>query len=125
MLAKLNLISHKYQHCFLVLSILEMWTIQVSLILSFLCGRGLGGAARGECEWGVSLCEIGDPLNRISTCNFESPLTTLSGGIEMQQFSAKVQDIIKTLTDQPVNTQESTTVSFQPSRSTVVEIYTL
>ncbi|XP_035635846.1 cation channel sperm-associated auxiliary subunit gamma-like isoform X1 [Oncorhynchus keta] len=86
-----------------------MWTIQVSLILSFLCGRGLGGAARGECEWGVSLCEIGDPLNRISTCNFESPLTTLSGGIEMQQFSTKVQDIIKTLTDQPVNTQESTT----------------
>ncbi|XP_045080275.1 cation channel sperm-associated protein subunit gamma-like isoform X3 [Coregonus clupeaformis] len=86
-----------------------MWTLHVSLILSLLYGRGLGGAARGECEWGVRLCEIGDPLNLTSTCNFESPLTTLSGGIEVQQFSTKVQDIIKTLTDQPVNTQESTT----------------
>uniref|UniRef100_A0AAY5K539 Cation channel sperm associated auxiliary subunit gamma n=1 Tax=Esox lucius TaxID=8010 RepID=A0AAY5K539_ESOLU len=44
--------------------------------------------------------------------NFESPLTTLSGGIEEQQFSTKVQAIMDTLTDQPVDTQKSSTSYF-------------
>ncbi|XP_067084738.1 cation channel sperm-associated auxiliary subunit gamma-like [Osmerus mordax] len=38
-----------------------------------------------------------------STCTFDSPLTTLSGGIEVQRFSTKVQAILDTLIDQPVD----------------------
>ncbi|KAL0994659.1 hypothetical protein UPYG_G00125430 [Umbra pygmaea] len=75
------------------------------LVLSFLFGSGLGKDAREECEWAVSLCNIGDPLNPSSTCVFEGPLSTLSGGMEEQQFSTKVKAVIKTLTNQPVNTK--------------------
>lgn len=83
--------------------LLQMRAVHVSLMLVLLSGKVLVGSP--QCEWGVRLCDIGDPLEPTSTCNLDSPLTSLSGSIEVQEFSTKVQAIMETLTDQPVDTQ--------------------
>lgn len=84
-----------------------MRAIHIFLILSVLFERGLGH----DCEWDLSLCDLGDPQDPKSTCTFDSPLTTLSGGIEVQQVSTKVQAILDTLIDQPIDTHHGTIVS--------------
>ncbi|XP_030638890.1 cation channel sperm-associated protein subunit gamma-like [Chanos chanos] len=80
-----------------------MWSVEILLVLLFLSVETL----ERRCEWGARLCETGNPLNSTWVCNFGDPLTSPTGGMEIQELSHSVQAVMSTLDYQPVDTQQS------------------
>ncbi|XP_048101972.1 cation channel sperm-associated auxiliary subunit gamma-like isoform X2 [Alosa alosa] len=81
-----------------------------SLVLPIL-SLMFGATKVDACVWAVKLCELGDPLTSLYVCNINLDHMG-SGGMEKQKLSLKVNPVIKSLTDQPVDTEHVTYYGF-------------
>ncbi|XP_062411327.1 cation channel sperm-associated auxiliary subunit gamma-like [Sardina pilchardus] len=69
-------------------------------------------AKMDTCVWAVKLCELRDPLTSPYLCNMNLDVMSNSGGMEKQKLSLTVNPVIKSLTDQPVDTEHTTYYGF-------------